>query len=307
MLTWDKYMRVSDLDEAFAHIAHYGSRARVVAGATDLLTWAREGRAGDVHYDALLDVGGIAPLSGICLANGRVRMGANTPIADFLRDPVLLQHAPVLRRCAVWFADDQIREQATLGGNLVNASPAADAVPPLLAMNADVTLWRREGGQLASRSMPLSAFLVGPGKTLLRPDELLGHIECDASGPWGTAFEKVGHRRSLVISTVCLAVLTRLDRSQQRLQDVRIAIGAVGPVAERLFDVERALAGQLVSYELIQHAARLGEARVRSRTRQDYRREVLVNFIERGIVNALQECGLGVERGPARSEEVFHA
>src|SRR5665647_3370285 len=103
MLTWDKYLRVSDLDEAFAQLARYGSRARVVAGATDLLTWARAGRAGDVHYEALLDVSNIAPLSGIRLARGRVRIGANTLIADFLRDPVLLEHAPVLRRCAVWF------------------------------------------------------------------------------------------------------------------------------------------------------------------------------------------------------------
>jgi xanthine dehydrogenase FAD-binding subunit len=307
MLTWDNYILVSSLDEAFAQLACYGSGARVVAGATDLLTWAREGRAGDVHYEALVDVSNIALLSEISLVKDRVRIGANTPIAAFLRDPILLQHAPVLRRCAVWFADDQIREQATLGGNLVNASPAADAVPPLLAMNAEVTLWRREEGQLACRKMPLSEFIVGPSKTLLQPGELLGHIECDASGPWGTAFEKVGHRRSLVISTVCLAVLARLDRSKQRFQDVRIAIGAVGPVAERLFDVERMLADQVVSYRLIQDVARMAEERVRSRTRQDYRREVLVNFIERGIINALQECGLNIERGSARSEEVCHA
>lgn len=307
MLTWDNYILVATLDDAFAHLAHYGSGARVVAGATDLLTWAREGRAGDVHYEALVDVSNIAQLSGISLAHGRVRIGANTPIADFLRDPVLLEHAPVLRRCAVWFADDQIREQATLGGNLVNASPAADALPPLLAMNADVTLWRLEQGHLAFRSMPLSEFIVGPSKTLLQPNELLGHVECDASGAWGSAFEKVGHRRSLVISTVCLAVLARLDSSSQGFEDVRIAIGAVGPVAERLFDVERLLAGQAVTGQLIREAAQMAEQRVRSRTRQDYRREVLVNFTERGIVNALQECGIGVERHPVRNEEVWHA
>jgi xanthine dehydrogenase FAD-binding subunit len=307
MLTWDNYISVASLDEAFSHLARYGSGARVVAGATDLLTWAREGRAGDVHYDALVDVGNIALLSGVHFGQGRVRMGANTTIAEFLRDPVLLRHAPVLRRCAVWFADDQIREQATVGGNLVNASPAADAVPPLLAMNASVTLWRREASGPASRSMPLTEFILGPGKTALQPDELLGHLECDATGAWGTAFEKVGHRRSLVISTVCLAVLVRLDASRTRFHDLRIAIGAVGPVPERLLDIERLLAGRIVSAELIAEAAQMAEHRVRSRSRQQYRREVLVQFIERGIVNALRECGLEMERGAARNEEVFHA
>lgn len=307
MLTWDNYISAASLDEAFSHLARYGSDARVVAGATDLLTWAREGRAGDIHYAALVDVSNIALLSGISMKQGRLRIGANVPIAEFLRDALLLRHAPVLRRCAVWFADDQIREQATVGGNLVNASPAADAVPPLLAMNATVTLWRQQAAGLASRTMLLSEFISGPGKTLLQPDELLGHIEVDPSGAWGTAFEKVGHRRSLVISTVCLAVLACLDASGKRFHEVRIAIGAVGPVAERLTDVEHLLAGRPVTAELIVEAAKMAEHRVRSRSRQQYRREVLVNFIERGIVNALRECGLVVDRDPARDEEMSHA
>jgi xanthine dehydrogenase FAD-binding subunit len=300
MLTWDKYIAVASLDEAFSHMARHGGAARVIAGATDLLTWAREGRAGDVHYDAMLDVTNIALLSGIRMEKGRVRIGANVPIADFLRDPLLLEHAPVLRRCAVWFADDQIREQATIGGNLVNASPAADAVPPLLAMNATVTLWQRDAQGLASRTMPLSDFILGPGTTALQPYELLGHVEVDPTGAWGTAFEKVGHRRSLVISTVCLAVLVRLDPTGRYFDDVRIAIGAVGPVPERLHDVERLLAGRAVG------AGQMAEHRVRSRSRQEYRREVLVHFIERGIVNALRECGLVLERA-GRDEEVSHA
>jgi xanthine dehydrogenase FAD-binding subunit len=306
MLTWDRYISVASLDEAFSHMSRHGGAARVIAGATDLLTWAREGRAGDVHYDAMLDVTNIALLSGIRMEKGRVRIGANVPIADFLRDPLLLEHAPVLRRCAVWFADDQIREQATIGGNLVNASPAADAVPPLLAMNATVTLWQRDAQGLASRTMPLSDFILGPGTTALQPYELLGHVEVDPTGAWGTAFEKVGHRRSLVISTVCLAVLVRLDPTGRYFDDVRIAIGAVGPVPERLHDVERLLAGRAVDAGLVAEAAQMAEHRVRSRSRQEYRREVLVHFIERGIVNALRECGLVLERA-GRDEEVSHA
>lgn len=307
MLTWDNYISAANLDEAFSHLARYGDKARVIAGGTDLFTWAREGRAGDVHYEALVDVTGIDLLSGVRMEQGRLRIGANTTIAEFLRHPLLLQHAPVLRRCAIWFADDQIREQATVGGNLVNASPAGDAMPPLLTQNASVTLWRHEAGELRSRTLPLAAYLQGPGKTAMRADELLGHIELEPAGAYGTAFEKVGHRRSLVISTVCLAVLARLDASNTHFHDVRVAIGAVGPVAERLPEVERLLVGREVNAELLAAAAQMAEHHVRSRSRVEYRREVLVNFVERGIVNALRECGLAVEREAGRSKEVSHA
>lgn len=307
MLSWDNYISAASLDEAFAHLARYGDRARVIAGGTDLFTWAREGRAGDVHYEALVDVTRIAPLSGVRMEQGRLRIGANTTIAEFLRHPLLLQHAPVLRRCAIWFADDQIREQATVGGNLVNASPAGDAMPPLLTQNASVTLWRHEAGEPRSRTLALADYLQGPGKTAMAPGELLGHIELEPAGAYGTAFEKVGHRRSLVISTVCLAVLARLDASGVRFHDVRIAIGAVGPVAMRLPEVERLLAGREIGAELIADAAQMAEHHVRSRSRVEYRREVLVNFVERGIGNALQECGFTVARDAGHGEEVSHA
>jgi CO/xanthine dehydrogenase FAD-binding subunit len=305
MLIWDNYIASASLEETLATLARHGERARVVAGATDLYTWAREGRAGDVRFDALVDITKIPQLSGVRLEQGRLWIGANTTIADFVRHPLLLQHAPVLRRCAIWFADDQIREAATVGGNIVNASPAGDAMPPLLTQDANVTLWRLEEGKAASRTMPLSEFITGPTKTALQPGELLGHLDIEPASAYGTAFEKVGHRRSLVISTICLAVLARLDASRTRFHDVRIAVGAVGPVPERLPDVERLLVGREVSAELIAAAARMAEHHVRSRSRKEYRREVLVNFVERGIINALRECGLAVEREPGL--EVSHA
>ena len=148
MLTFDHYLTPATLEDAFDALERIPG-ARIVAGATDLLPWAREGRAGDVHLPALVDISRIPQLQGVSVERGRVHMGAATPIAAFQNDPLLQRHAPVLGCCAVWFADDQIREQATVGGNLVNASPAGDSQPALLAMNAGVTLARREGGQIA--------------------------------------------------------------------------------------------------------------------------------------------------------------
>ncbi|HWI82499.1 FAD binding domain-containing protein [Ramlibacter sp.] len=295
MLTFDRYLTPATLEDAFDAIERIPG-ARIVAGATDLLPWARQGRAGDVHLPALVDVTRVPQLQGISAAAGRIRLGAATPIAAFQNDALLQRQAPVLGCCAVWFADDQIREQATIGGNLVNASPAGDSQPALLAMNASVTLARREGGAVLERSLPLSEFILGPSRTALQPQEILTAIEIDAVPGHGAAFEKVGHRRSLVISTVCLAALVKLDWAGRRIEDCRVAIGAVGPVPQRLADVEHALQGQAPSAELVREAAGRVADRVRSRSRQEYRREVLVNFVERALVAALGHAGVHLER-----------
>src|SRR5215472_8509357 len=121
-------------------------RYRLVAGATDTLPWAREGRAGDVAIPALIDVSRIPELTAREIDERRVRLGAATPIQRFLDDPALGRAMPAMPRCAVWFADDQLRESATIGGNIVNASPAADGTPPLFAHDAVVELASRKAG-----------------------------------------------------------------------------------------------------------------------------------------------------------------
>jgi carbon-monoxide dehydrogenase medium subunit/xanthine dehydrogenase FAD-binding subunit len=194
-------------------------------------------------------------------------------------------------RCAVWFADDQIREQATIGGNLVNASPAADGTPPLLAHDASVELAAWRGGQIVRRIMPLAQFLLAPGKTALQSDEILIAITADALPGYGVDFEKVGHRRSLVIAVVCLAVLVKLDASKRRIADARLAIGGIGPVPSRLRDVEQMLSTEPLSEALLRRAAALPVDLVRSRTRQDYRRDVVHGFIMRGLVHAIRRGG----------------
>ncbi|MEF7613192.1 FAD binding domain-containing protein [Aquincola sp. MAHUQ-54] len=303
MLSYDQYLTPATLGDALDALQAIPG-ARLVAGATDLLPWARDGRAGHVHLPALVDVSGLPDLNGVRLDGPRLSIGAATPISAFERDPLLMRHAPVLARCAVWFADAQIREQATVGGNLVNGSPAGDTLPPLLAMNTQLTLARREGGQVHERSVPMSEFVTGPGRTACQPHEILTRIEFDALPDHGVAFEKVGHRRSLVISTVCLAALVRLDWTRRHIDDVRIAIGAVGPVPERLADVEDFLAGQAPTPQALRSAALRVADRVRSRSRQDYRREVLTNFVERGLAAAFADAGLAVDRLPKEPSHV---
>jgi carbon-monoxide dehydrogenase medium subunit/xanthine dehydrogenase FAD-binding subunit len=291
MLTCDTYLLPRTLDEAFDALSANRGGCRVVAGSTDLLPWAREGRADDVHVPVLVDVTRIPEMTARQRDGDRVRIGAATPMQRFLDDAMLMEALPEMPRCAVWFADDQIRESATIGGNLVNASPAADGTPPLLAHDAVVELAARRDGEVRRRRMPLSQFVLGPGNTALEEDELLVSIECDALPGWGGAFEKVGHRRSLVIAVVCLAVLVKPDETGTRFAAARVAIGGIGPVPERLPQVESYLAGKEMSADVIAEASLLPVEHVRSRSRVAYRREVVRGFMARGLTDAVFDAG----------------
>lgn len=287
MLLCDEYLTPASLDEAFAAMAQHRGRARIVAGCTDTLPWAREGRAGDVEIPVLIDVSKIPELNERKLDDRRVRLGAATSVQSFLEDPALARALPEMPRCAVWFADDQIRAQATIGGNIVNASPAADVTPCLIAHEAEVELASAKG----RRKLPLREFLTGPGKTTLADDELLIAIECDALPGYGGSFEKVGHRRSLVISVVCLATLVKLDRAGRVFEDVRLSVAGICPVPRRLREIEDLLRGKELSAASIEEAADMPLDLVQSRTRQEYRREVVRGFLIRGLMTAAKRAG----------------
>jgi xanthine dehydrogenase FAD-binding subunit len=291
MLTCDEYLTPRSLDEAFAAIEAHPGRHRLIAGATDTYPWAREGRAGDVDIPVLIDVAKIPELREQSMTERTVRFGAATPIQRFLDDAALARALPCMPRCAVWFADDQIRALATIGGNIVNASPAADGTPCLIAHQATVELASRSNGKIVHRKLPLEKFIIGPGKTDIAPGEILTAIECDALPGYGGSFEKVGHRRSLVISLVCLAVLVKLDAGGKKFEDVRLAIAGIGPVPMRLTEVEAFLRGVPVDVERLEQAAEMPVALVASRTRQEYRREVVRGFMLRGMIAAVRRAG----------------
>ena len=287
MLTCDEYLTPATLADAFAAMAAHRGRYRIVAGATDTLPWAREGRAGDVHIPVLIDVAKIPELNERHVDERRVRLGAATAIQRFLDDAALARALPALPRCAVWFADDQIRAQATIGGNIVNASPAADVNPCLIAHEAVVEIVSASG----KRTLPLHDFLLGPGKTALKEGELLTAIECDALPGYGGSFEKVGHRRSLVISLACLSFSVRLDADGRVIEDARIGLAGVCPVPVRLRSVEGFLRGKKLSEELLEEAADMPLDLVQSRTRQEYRRDILRGFMMRGLITAAKRAG----------------
>lgn len=289
MLTYDAYHMPSRLDEALALWRDAPDGSKLISGATDILPWAREGRAGDVHFPMLLDVTRIEQLQGYRTEDGRLRLGANTVYQDFLQDDYLKASLPCMPYCAIWFADDQIREQASLTGNLVNASPAADGTPPVIALNGEIELARLENSAIQQRKVRVEDFINGPGRTGLAMDEIATAVWVDSLEGYGGSFQKVGQRRSLVISVACCTALVKTNAAGTVFEDVRLALGGVGPGPMRLHELEAALRGQVVSDDLINPLANQASELVASRSRKEYRREVVAGFIKAAIQEAIAD------------------
>ena len=225
------YDRPSTLSDALAIL---GREPRtVLAGGTDLYP----ATAAATLAGPILDITGLDALRGIRPVPGALRIGAATSWAE-IRDASLPPALDALRAAAAEVGGRRIQAAGTIGGNLCNASPAADGVPPLLALDAEVEL----AGPAGTRQFPLASFLAGPRRTLRRADELLTAILVpDAAISGRSAFLKLGARRYLVISIAMVAV--RLDIRDGCVADIALAVGACGPVGTRLPALEAALRG----------------------------------------------------------------
>lgn len=222
------YHQAATLGEAMALA---GRGARLLAGGTDLYPGAGTRLAGDV-----VDIAGLAELRGVSLGHG-LRIGACTTWAE-IAAARLPPACAALQEAALQVGGRQIQNAGTIGGNLCNASPAADGVPPLLALGAVAEV----AGPGGARRMPLAAFLRGPRKVDLAPGEVLVAVHLPAAGLAGrSAFQKLGARAYLVISIAMAAV--RLEVASGQIRAAAVAVGACGPVATRLPRVEGALLG----------------------------------------------------------------
>ena len=236
-----RYARPKALADA---LALRESGAQIIAGGTDFYP-ARVGRPlYDRAVGCVLDLTGLPELRGIREEPERYRIGALTRWTDIAEAPL-----PALFHCLQAAAREvggrQIQNRGTIGGNLCNASPAADGVPALLALGAEVELLSRAG----TRHLPLSDFILGPRTIALRPDEIAAAILIPRpKGASHSSFVKLGARKYLVISIVMAAGY--VDIVGSRIAEARIAVGACSPVALRLPALEAALKGEVAIADL---------------------------------------------------------
>jgi CO/xanthine dehydrogenase FAD-binding subunit len=233
------YLAPRRLDEALQAMAD--GDATVLCGGTDL---APQTDSGARQYKAqLLNIRRIEGLGGIDAKGDEIRIGPTTTVGDIRRSAALAEIAPVLVEAAERFASEQIRNAASVGGNICNASPAGDMIPPLLVLGASVELACWRDGAVRMRRIPLERFFVGPGKTVMLAQELLTAIVFDRPrADFVARFRKSGPRPALEISTVSVALGARVAGG--RLSDVRVAMGSVAPTPLRARHVEAALEGK---------------------------------------------------------------
>lgn len=229
----ETYHRPDSLAEALDLLAAE-TTLRVAAGCTDLFP-ATERK---ILPGAILDITGIPTLRGIVAEGTDLLIGATTTWSDIVKAD-LPPACHGLRLAAREVGAKQIQNSGTIGGNLCNASPAADGVPPLLTLDAEV----RIEGKLGKRQVPLSEFITGPRHTALAPGELVTGVLLPAKALSGRGhFLKLGARRYLVISIAMTAARIALDPAG-KVRDVALAVGSCGPVATRLPAAEVALLG----------------------------------------------------------------
>lgn len=252
---------------------------RVMAGGTDLYPGAGAYLAG-----SLLDVTALPGFSGITQGDG-LRIGAATPWSAIAAAD-LPAACRALQQAAVQVGGRQIQNAGTVGGNLCNASPAADGVPPLLALDAEVELLSAGG----PRRLDLKRFLLGPRKVALAPGEILAAIVIPDTALRGrSAFLKLGARTHLVISIAMVAA--RMVVEQGRVSEAAVAVGSCSAVAVRLPLVEAALRGSAVdeavgkvsAADVQQALAPIDDVRATAA----YRREAAVELVRRAVAEAL--------------------
>ena len=231
------YLKPKTLDEAVSLMAAGGSQ--VLAGGTDFYPALGE----KLPQGTIVDVSALREIRGISIGADHIRIGGLTTWTEVIRAP-LPRCFDALKAAAREVGSVQVQNRGTVAGNLCNASPAADGVPPLLALDAIVELVSAAG----QRQMPLAEFIVGNRKTSLRPDEILSGILISRTVEnAASAFLKLGARRYLVISISMVAAVIQRDDTRRddagRVAEARVAVGSCSASARRLADLERELVG----------------------------------------------------------------
>ena len=281
------YYRVESLNEALDLISRLDD-FKVLAGGTDLIIDLKVRR---YTVKNIVDISRIKELSYIADDGDKIRIGALTKLQAIAESPVVKEKAPVLAEAVREMASWQVRNIATIGGNLCNASPAADTAPPLLVFEAKLKIVGSNG----ERVVPINEFFLGPGKTVLQPNEILTEIQIPYQ-PEGTssAFIKIA-RVAMDLAKVNVAVALRTEGSVIRW--VRIALGAVAPTPIRAYKTEEFLVGKEFNEENLEKAAEIVKTEVKPitdiRSTAEYRREVSGVIVKDALLRAYEKINRG--------------
>jgi carbon-monoxide dehydrogenase medium subunit len=281
------YYEPASLGEASALLRQHGARASLLAGGTDLLVEIRE------HIrrpEWVINLKKIPGLDRLEFTEAGLRLGALVTARAVETHPDVRRHYAGLAQAVMELGSIQVRNRATVVGNLCRASPSADTAPPLIADGAAIELFGPDG----RRELPLLDFFTGPGKTVLGPGEIAVGLSLPTPAPGtGKVYLKHGRRRAMELATVGVAVTLTLARG--RCQSVRIVLGAVAPTPIRAGAAEAVLKEITVDQAAIQLAAQAAAAEARPindvRSSAAYRREMVEVLTARALRAAVERAG----------------
>ncbi|MBW2340198.1 MAG: xanthine dehydrogenase family protein subunit M [Deltaproteobacteria bacterium] len=276
------YASPSSLGEALEILKDFGERTCVIAGGTDLMIAIREG---ELRAELLVDISRIPELRLIREEGNQICIGPLVTHGELASSGLIKKGASVLGRAANSVGSPQIRNMGTIGGNIINASPAADTIPALVVLEAQVTLKKREG----ERSLPITDFYLGPYKTIIGAQELLTKITfAKLDDTWKSSFIKLARRKALAISRINIAVLAKMD--EMRAKEVRVSIGSSTPTPCRMEKAEAVLRGAVPSAAVIEEASRIVAeemvARSGVRPSTEYKRPAVQGLVKKALQEA---------------------
>jgi carbon-monoxide dehydrogenase medium subunit len=279
------YFEAHSLAEALGLLGRYAPDALPIAGGTDLLVRMKRSQ---VFPKVLVDIAGIPELHGIDLTDKGLRIGSMVTHAEIISSPLVRQHAPVVAAACASVGAPQTRNLGTLGGNLTSCVPSMDGAPPLLVLDAVVTVAQGEG----RRQVRLEEFFISPRCSILTPEQLLLEILIPAEH-LGKAcgFAKFGRRRGMSLTLVNAAACVELDEGGLRFTRTRLALGAVAPTPIRVRKAEAFLEGKPAEEEILKEAGIIASEEAQPiddlRASAWYRRELIKVLTHRVIEKAL--------------------
>ena len=280
-----QYFAPQKIEEALEILSKYGKEIKIIAGGTDLLIQ---------YYDRLYEVNGwldlknISEFKKIKINKNQMIIGAMVTHAQLEKSQDIKKYYPVLSQAAADIGSPQIRNRGTIGGNIVNASPAGDLLSPLMAYDAQFRLLSTQEEKI----VPAEDFFLGPKKTILKPAQLLTQIilPLPSERTYGS-WIKVGKRKALVIATITLVLVVKMTEDNKIVKDVRTCLGSVAPTPIEIKEIKKKMAGKNFDQLDFAELGQMVEDKISPiddvRGTREYRKDVAKEI----MINALKEIG----------------
>ena len=287
---WQSYEMPTSVQEALETLARFEGEAQIIAGGTDLIIELQEGKH---TVECLVDITHIPGLDQIEQRDGWIVIGPNVTFRQIKESALLQEQARVLVEAAGTVGALQIQTVATLAGNVASALPAADGCVALLALDAEVQVTDTAG----QRWYPVGELFLGPGKSRVDPTrQMITAIRFPSpQGKHGSAWERIGRRRALVLPILNCGIAVLLDREGKAFETAQIGLGPVAPVPFRARETEAFLSGKPATDEVFAQAAQVAASEAKPRTSvlrasKEYRIRVLQVLVRQGLARAVEQA-----------------